>query len=395
VRRRIATAGSLLCPLGLLASALVHAEPLTLSVEGWGQSYRPAALVNLEARAHAYPWITAETQVWTGGLPREDRLGGDVVVLAAHVREPTGHVDARAGRFVLTTGAVRPVHLDGGGVRVQAEGGSALELFGGVPVLPRFSRRAYDWLVGGRASQRFSRWGVLGASYVERRSRGVEVDEEVGADAVIYPLRNLDLSGRLSYDLVSRGLSELLASASLGNVEQRVELFGSLRNVSLILPATSLFSVLSDANSVQAGASGRYRVAPRLRLGAVAAYRGLGSLHGVRLRLDATLWLDDEGKGAIEGALTRDGIEGQRWTGLRALLYRDLLEQLRMLAELELVRADEAAQGARLWPWGRLSLRYAFLSQWQLSVGAEGSASPQFVQLFQALVRLAYVGALP
>ena len=371
-----------------------RAQPLTLTLEGWGQTYRPAALANVEARLHAYPWIRAEAQVWTGQVPRADGIAGDVVVLAAYVREPSGHLEARAGRFVLTTGAVRPIHVDGGSVRVQSDGGTALEVFGGVPVMPRFTRRAYDWMVGTRLSQRLSHWGAIGASYVERRDRGREVDEEIGADAVFRPARHVDLSGRMSYDLVSRGLSEVQGSASLGGVERRAELFGSLRNASLLLPATSLFSVLSDAVSVQAGASGRYRVAPRLRLGGLVAYRGVGSLAGVRARLDATLWLDDDGKSAVEGSLTRDGVEGQRWSGLRALAYRDVIENVRLMAEVELVRADRARNDSRLWPWGRLSGRYAFLEHWQLSVGAEGSASPEFVRLFQALFRVAYVGAV-
>jgi hypothetical protein len=73
-------------------------------------------------------------------------------------------------------------------------------------------------------------------------------------------------------------------------------------------------------------------------------------------------------------------------------VYRDVIEALRLMAELELVRADDEGSGAHLWPWGRLSGRYVLFEHWQVSVGAEGSASPQFVRLFQALVRLAYVG---
>lgn len=383
----------LLLLLGVSAYApCSRAQPLTLTLEGWGQTYRPAALANFEARFHDHPWIRAETQVWTGQTPRADGVSGDVVVLAAYVREPSGHLEARGGRFVLTTGAVRPVHLDGASVRVQSHGGTALEAFGGVPVIPRFAERAFDWLLGTRLSQRFGRWGALGASYLERRKRGVEVDEEVGADAVLYPARRVDLSARWSYDLVSRGMSELQASGSFGGVERRGEVFVSVRNASLLLPATSLFSVLSDANSVQAGTSGRLRVAPRLRLDGLVAYRGIGDQHGVRVRVDATLWLDDEGKGALEGAITRDGVAGQAWTGLRALAYRDVIEELRVMAEIELVRADEDRGRGRLWPWGRLSSRYTLFERFQLSVGAEGSASPQFVRLFQALVRVAYVG---
>ncbi len=370
------------------------AQPLTLTLEGWGQTYQPAALVNLEATSKVYPWLRMETQIWTGQSPLPAGSPGDVVVLAAVVQDPTGHLQARAGRFVLTTGAVRPIHMDGGSVRLQTPSGFSAEAFSGSPVVPRFASRSYDWLVGGRLAQRFGRWGALGASYVEQRDRGRSADREVGADAVLYPMARTDLSGRFSYDLLSAGMSEVSVTGSMGSIDRRAELFTTLRNASLILPATSLFSVLSDAPSLQSGMSGRIRVAPRLRLEGLAAYRGLDGAHGARLKLAARLWLDDEGASAIEGAITRDGVTGQRWTGARVLAYRDVVQAIRLTAELELVAPDEPAMRGRLWPWGRLSSRYAVNDAWHLSAGVEGSSSPQFVRLFQALLRVAYhVGA--
>jgi hypothetical protein len=378
-----------------LLSVLARAQPTTLTLEGWGQTYRPAALANFEARAREYPWVQFEAQVWTGQIPRVDGATADLVVMAARFHEPTGHLDARIGRFVLSCGAVRPVHIDGGSVRVAGTWGTSLEGFAGVPVLPRFAMRSYDWLVGGRLGQRIGDWAAFGASFVERRQYGARIDQEVGADLAAYPMRKLTFSGRFSYDLVSRGVSEVQANGSYGDVDRRIELFASARSAALILPATSLFSVLSDAVSVQAGASGRYRVAPRLRLGALAGYRAQGDLRGVRARAEATLWLDDEGASAIEGAITRDGVAGQHWTGLRALFYRDLIEHVRLMAELELVRSDHDRGQGRWWPWGRISGRYVFLEDFSVSVGAEGSASPQFVRLFQGLVRLAYARSEP
>lgn len=381
---------TLFLSLCLVFVGKVDAQSLRSSAEAWGQTYRPAGLVNLEAGSALYPWIRAETQVWTGVNPYDDDGTGDVVVLAAYLREPTGHLSLRAGRFVLATGAVRPVHIDGGHVHVLSDWGSALEVFSGVPVVPRFDARPYDWLVGGRVSQRLKGLGVLGFSYVEQRDRGREINEEVGADLALYLTRWLTLHSRGAYDVVSKGLSEAQLTASLGTIERRVEAFASVRNAARILPATSLFSVLSDANSVQAGMSGRLRVAPRLRLESLAAYRGQGDEHGVRLRLGGTLALSDEGESAVEGAVTRDGVGESQWTGLRAMLIRDVLTCLRLIGELELVIPDHGHENGKVWPWGRVSARYTLLEHWQLSLGAEGSSSPQFTRLFQALFRVAY-----
>ncbi|HEX6239883.1 MAG TPA: hypothetical protein VFZ61_03270 [Polyangiales bacterium] len=358
-------------------------------MDTWGQTYRPAGLVQMEGRIKSYPWLNAEAQAWAGRSPSAEGGNGDLVVLALRARDAKGRGEASAGRFVLTTGAVRPVHIDGGYARGHMRG-FALEAFGGVPVTPRFQSRSYDWLVGGRASQRLGAYGVLGASFVERRQGGREVDQEVGGDLALYLMRWLTAAGRVSYDLVSRGLSEIQVTGSLGSSQKRLELFGSVRNPSLILPATSLFSVLSNTPSAQAGVSGRLRVAPRLTLDALAGYRQATDAFGVRARLGARLWLDDEGKGAIEGELTRDGVSGSEWTGLRALVYHDVFEGFRLSGEVELVIADQERNGSRLWPWGRLSARYVLREVWLFSAGVEGSASPEFVKLFSGLFRVGY-----
>jgi hypothetical protein len=374
----------------MVAGSPVRAQNFRSSVETWGQTYRPAGLMNLEARSVLYPWVRAETQVWTGRPATQDDPTGDVVVLALQAREPLGRLALHAGRFVLSTGAVRPVHLDGAHVVAQTLGGTSAEVFSGVPVVPRFGRRSYDWLVGGRVAQRFGSFGVLGASYVERRDRGRETSEALGGDLALYLLRRLSMSARASYDLVSRDVAEVAATGALGSIERRLELYGTLRNAALLLPSTSLFSVLSDAPSVQTGANVRVRVAPRLSLDSLLGYRAQGDRHGVRAMLGGTLWLADDASSSLEGRLTRDGVQSARWTGLRTLLVRALRPDLRLMAELELVIPDRSAGRGSVWPWGRLSARYTLRERWHFSAGAEGSSSPQFVRLFQALMRVAY-----
>jgi hypothetical protein len=379
--------------LSAFLPAIVHAQQSSLAVEAWGETYRPAGLVQVESSVKAYPWLSGEAQAWTGKSPNADQGSGDVVVLTVRARDPEGGGEATAGRFVLTTGAVRPVHMDGGYLRGQTRRGFGLEAFGGVPVSTRFQSRSYDWLVGGRAFQRLGSLGTVGASFIERRDHGRQVDQELGCDIALYLLPQFSTAGRASYDLVSRGLSELQITGALGGSQRRVEAFASVRNPSLILPAASLFSVLSNTPSVQGGLSARLRVAPRLMLDALVAYRAAGDEYGIRTKLGGKLWLDDEGTSAVEGVVTRDGVEGSQWTGLRALAYRELIEAFQLSGELELVIADQRTRDSRLWPWGRLSARYLLADAWQFSVGVEGSASPEFVSRFQTLFRVGYTRA--
>ena len=119
---------------------------------------------------------------------------------------PTGTAKSRVGRFVLATGAILPVQIDGAEVIARAPWGSTLEAFGGAPVVPRFGARAYDWLVGrARRADRRLDTVTLGVSYVQRREDGEISNEEVGADLAAAPARWLDLAANGAYDLTSPG----------------------------------------------------------------------------------------------------------------------------------------------------------------------------------------------
>jgi hypothetical protein len=83
-------------------------------------------------------------------------------------------------------------------------------------------------------------------------------------------------------------------------------------------------------------------------------------------------------------------MQGSQWTGLRALTYHDVVKALRLSGEVELVIADVARNGSRVWPWARLSARYLLRESWLFAAGVEGSASPEFVKVFQALFRVGY-----
>src|SRR5580658_7914956 len=115
--------------LGLRADALAdtQAEPQS-----------PTGLVVLQGQDKVRPWLDAEGLVWAGTKPG---LTGDVLVLAIHLREPHGYGEVRVGRFVVATGAIFPVQIDGAEVLGRTPWGQSLEAFGGMPVLPRFGAR--------------------------------------------------------------------------------------------------------------------------------------------------------------------------------------------------------------------------------------------------------------
>jgi len=157
--------------LGLLVlgwwtvSATARADPLVLRGDALATT-SPTGLIALQGEDRMRPWADAEGLVWAGAKPS---VTGDVLVLTLRLRDPKGHAEVRGGRFVLATGAIRPVQIDGAEVTLRAPWGSAIESFGGAPVVPRFGARPYDWLAGGRVSQKLGTKAILGVSYIQRR----------------------------------------------------------------------------------------------------------------------------------------------------------------------------------------------------------------------------------
>jgi hypothetical protein len=371
--------------IGASLSWQVNAQPLRLRADAVAQTQSPTGLVVLQGQDAAQPWVDAEALVWTGTKPDPT---GDVLVLTVRVRERHGYGEVRAGRFVLATGAVHPVQIDGAEVVGRMPWGSTVEAFGGLPVVPRFGARSYDWLAGARVAQAVASLATLGVSYVQRREAGEISDEEVGADFAFAPARWLDIAARGSYDVTSPGIAEALASAATRLGDWRIELFASQRSPSRLLPATSLFSVLGDFPSQSVGGTARWRAAPRLDLLASGAGQRVGGELGANGWLRASLRLDDRGDGNLGVEMRRDDVPAARWTGFRTIAGLPLGRGFRYSTEIEVVVPDQPSGRGVAWPWGLMALSWHAQSGWEIAGALEASSTPQHRYEADALLRV-------
>ncbi len=381
--------GSLLCGIAVGLPCPAAADPLRLRGDALAEtqgSSSPTGLLVLQGDDAIRPWISAEGLVWGGG----PSITGDVLVLTLHVREPHGYTEARAGRFVLATGAVHPVQIDGAHVIARAPWGSTVETFGGLPVVPRFGARSYDWLAGARVAQTFAHAATLGVSYVQRREDGEISNEEVGLDLAAAPVRWLDVAGFGAYDVTSPGLAEARASAAARWSDWRLELFGSQMSPGRLLPATSLFSVLGDLASQTVGATARWRAAPRLDLLASGAGQDVAGGLGSNGWLRATLRLDDRGIGNVGLEVRRVDVPGAEWTGVRAICAIPLGKGFRYSSEIEIVVPDHADGRGAAWPWALSALSWRSSDDWEVSSALEASSTPQQRFEADALVHVSY-----
>ena len=364
------------------------ADPLRLRADALAEtqgSSSPTGLVVLQGEDAMRPWISAEGLVWAGATPS---VTGDVLVLSVRLREPHGYAEARAGRCVLATGAVHPVQIDGAQVIARAPWGSTVEAFGGLPVVPRFGARSYDWLVGSRVAQTIPNAGTLGISYVQRREDGEISNEELGADLAVAPTRWFDFAAFGAYDVTSPGLAEARASAAVRWTDWRVELFGSQMSPGRLLPATSLFSVLGDLASQTLGATVRWRAAPRLDVLASGAGQDVAGGPGGNGWLRATLRLDAQSNGSLGLEVRRVDVPGSQWSGVRAIAALPLGKGFRYSNEIEIVVPDHPDGRGAAWPWGLSALSWRSRDGWEVAGALEASSTPQQRYEADALLRL-------
>jgi hypothetical protein len=373
----------------LLLPAIASAEPYRIRADALALAQAPSGLLLVESEANPLQAIGAEAVVWTG----TESPNGDVLVALLRARDPDGRGELRAGRMILSTGAVRPVQIDGLWARGRTPWGGNLEVFGGAPVVPAFGERSFDWLLGTRASFVRDELGTVGVSIFEQRDRGRLAHEEAGLDAAASPVHWLDLTSTLAYDLLTPGIVEARAAAAARWAPLRIEAFAARRSPGRLLPATSIFAALGDVPSDRVGLDGQVQVAPRLDMGATGSVLVIDDTLGALLEARAVLRLDDRGAGALRGELHWSHAAATGWTGLRVALRLPLVERLTESCEVEIVlpQQDAFRQGRdRVWPWALVSLDYALAPRWEAAAAIELDASPEKTTEVDALARLTW-----
>jgi hypothetical protein len=384
--------------LSASSPALAYAEPLRLRGEAYAETKSPVGLLVLRGEDKLHPWLDVETVTWLGasGANQAQGLGptGDVLTLSVRARDLASGSEIRAGRMIVSMGAIRPVQLDGVRALGRAFGGTTLEAFGGLPVM-RLDQgalragREFDWTTGGRLGQAFD-VGSVGASYALRRRGTSPDDEEVGADLSLTPAPWFTAAGRAAFDLLTRGPTEALVSMSAQKRDARAEVFVTQRSAGRLLPSTSLFSVLGDFAATSSGATLRWRAFPRLELLATGSVQVQASDVGGQGLGRTTLALDDDWQGSVGLELRRVDFGGSRWAGARTILAVPISQVLQAGAEIELVRPDDSHGRGTLWPWALGSVAWSSRTGWEIATGIEASSGPTTKGSVQGLARASY-----
>jgi hypothetical protein len=387
----------LMAALTLLSGVGANAEPLRLRGDALVQTRSPAGLLMLRGEDRSLPWLDAEGVAWMGASAAREPLAatGDVLTLSVRARDLATGSELRAGRMIVSMGALRPVHVDGARALGRVFGGTTVEAFGGFPVLrldqgALRSSRPFEWTAGGRIGQALTDTAAFGGSYAIRRQGPHRDDEEVGADVALTPTPWFTAAGRAAFDLLTYGPSDALASISVQKSDARAEIFTSHRSAGRLLPSTSLFSVLGDFAATSTGSTLRWRAFPRLEVIATGSLQLQGGAVGGQGLGRTTLALDDEWRSSIGLEARRVDVGAARWSGARVVASIPVARQVYAGAELELVCPDHPRGRGTFWPWALGSIAWRSPDGWELAAALEASSGPELRESVYTLGRMSY-----
>lgn len=112
-----------------------------------------------------------------------------------------------AGRQFVIEG-VAAQRLDGIYVRNDLAAGFAAAAFIGSPVVSEPNFKADDLVFGGRVTQSNYKYYTIGASVLKSFSGSARYREEEGLDLWLHPIKQIDITGRSSYNSVTDGWME-------------------------------------------------------------------------------------------------------------------------------------------------------------------------------------------
>ena len=112
-----------------------------------------------------------------------------------------------AGRQFVTEG-VAAQRLDGIYVRNDFVAGFAAAAYIGSPVVTEPNFKADDMVFGGRVTQSNYKYYTLGVSALKSFSESARYREEEGIDLWLHPIKQVDLTGRSSYNSITDGWME-------------------------------------------------------------------------------------------------------------------------------------------------------------------------------------------
>jgi hypothetical protein len=144
-------------------------------------------------------------------------------------RGARSNLSINAGRQFVTEG-VATERLDGLYLSGDLAAGLAAAAYVGSPVSTEANFKADDFVFGGRLAHSMPKYYSIGVSALRSQAGSSRYREEEGVDLWLHPLKQLDITGRSSYNSLTEGWMEHSYLASYAPLDN-FRLYGNFQNI--------------------------------------------------------------------------------------------------------------------------------------------------------------------
>lgn len=163
--------------------------------------------------------ISFHTGGWMHYDFRDDELGrkspSDLQYAYLSFKSKTDNTIVNLGRVMVFEG-VAAERVDGAYARTDLMGGFGISAFGGIPVETNIDEPGDNVIYGARLSQGLGDVYRIGVSALKEEKDSMDYRKEGGIDVWVHPMNKVDITGRSSYNDITRGWMEHSYSLMLG-----------------------------------------------------------------------------------------------------------------------------------------------------------------------------------
>jgi hypothetical protein len=406
------TAGALACLLllSMLIAATSPAASLTGNSSTYFQSRETAdgtkILGGYEYLDFAVQDIGNETVSFhTGGWLHYDFLGdelgrkspSDLQYSYLSFKSKTDNSVVNLGRVMVFEG-VAAERVDGIYARTDLRGGFGISAFGGSPVETNINTPGNNVIYGGRLSHQFGDVYKIGISALKEEKDNQDYRKEEGIDLWAHLMNKVDITGRSSYNDITKGWMEHTYVLMLGPfADLRLDTTASWINYDdyFFRATTSALSVanglIPDDEKVRIlGEAASYKVTDNVRI--VADYKNFDyKLEGDANYYGGLIKYSAEGSGGaglsyhrMEGATERLRYDEYRVYGYKKLGKFDLTADILDVVYAQPINTVKDSYSASL------AAQYDLAEAWKLGADVEYSHDPDFDSDIRTFVKLLY-----
>ncbi len=341
----------------------------------------------------------------TGGWLRDDfqteeygtKTNSDLQYSYLSFKSKTDNTVVNLGRVMVFEG-VAAERVDGLYARTDLKAGFGVSAFGGTPVETNINMPGDNVIYGGRLSQGGDSYKI-GISALKEEKDSQDYRKEEGIDIWAHAMDKVDITGRSSYNDITKGWMEHTYVLMLGPFSNlRFDTTASWINYDdyFFRATTSALSVINgqilDGEKVRIlGESASYRATDNVSI--IADYKnfdytieGAANYYGGLLKYSA-----DEGSGGAGLGYHRmsGATDKVRYNEYRVYGYKKL-GKFDLTADLLDVVYDAPIFGVKDSYSGSLAAQYDLAEAWKLGADVEYSQNPDFNKDVRGMVKLLY-----